>query len=48
MNITMKLNKVAEEIRELIDQRQNGGAPVNFESNNDSLDGLDMGEFGGR
>lgn len=32
----------------LIDQRQNGGAPVNFESNNDSLDGLDMGEFGGR
>lgn len=32
----------------LIDQRQNGGAPVNFESNNDSLDGLDMSEFGGR
>jgi hypothetical protein len=31
---------------QLIDQRQKGGQPIDFESNNDSLDGLDLGEFG--
>jgi len=30
---------------QLIDQRQKGASPINFESNNDSLDGLDLGEF---
>jgi hypothetical protein len=29
----------------LIDQRKNNLPPVNFESNEDSLDGFDMAEF---
>jgi len=29
----------------LIDQRKNNLPPVNFESNEDSLDGFDMSEF---
>ena len=32
----------------LIDQRKNNLPPVNFESNEDSLDGFDMGEFSPR
>jgi len=35
----------ASQQSQLIDQRQKGTSPINFESNNDSLDGLDLGEF---
>ena len=32
----------------MITQRKTGGAPINFESNEDSLDGFDLAEFNPR
>ena len=29
----------------MITQRKTGGTPINFESNEDSLDGFDLSEF---
>lgn len=40
-----RVSQQSTEQSKLIDQRQNGLPPVNFESNEDSLDGFDLAEF---
>ena len=48
---TAKNNRISQQSSEqsrLIDQRKNNLPPINFESNEDSLDGFDMAEFNPR
>lgn len=40
-----RISKQSTEQSKLIDQRKNNLPPINFESNEDSLDGFDMAEF---
>ena len=40
-----RISKQNTEQSKLINQRQNGLPPINFESNEDSLDGFDLAEF---
>ena len=43
-----RISQQNTEQSKLIDQRQNGLPPINFESNEDSLDGFDLAEFSPR
>jgi hypothetical protein len=40
-----RISQQNTEQSKLIDQRKNNLPPLNFESNEDSLDGFDLGEF---
>ena len=40
-----RISQQSSEQSRLIDQRKNNLPPINFESNEDSLDGFDMAEF---
>ena len=40
-----RVSQQSSEQSKLIQQRQNNLSPINFESNEDSLDGFDMAEF---
>jgi hypothetical protein len=43
-----RISQANTEQSKLIQQRKNNTAPVNFESNEDSLDGFDFAEFNPR
>ena len=43
-----RISQQSSEQSKLIDQRKNNLPPINFESNEDSLDGFDMAEFNPR
>ena len=43
-----RISQQSSEQSRLIDQRKNNLPPINFESNEDSLDGFDMAEFNPR
>jgi hypothetical protein len=40
-----RVDQEASRQSKLIDQRKNNTAPINFESNEDSIDGFDLSEF---
>lgn len=44
-NKAKRISQQNTEMSKLINQRKNNLPPVNFESNEDSLDGFDLGEF---
>ena len=43
-----RISQANSEQSKLIDQRKNNLPPMSFESNEDSLDGFDLAEFGPR
>tara|TARA_R110002167_G_scaffold1992_3_gene9900 strand:+ start:294 stop:2729 length:2436 start_codon:yes stop_codon:yes gene_type:complete len=43
-----RISQVGTQQSKMISQRKTGGAPINFESNEDSLDGFDLAEFNPR
>jgi hypothetical protein len=40
-----RIDKQSTQQSKLIDQRKNNLPPINFESNEDTLDGFELGEF---
>jgi hypothetical protein len=43
-----RISQAGTQQSKMITQRKTGGTPINFESNEDSLDGFDLAEFNPR